>query len=128
MQTTASAASRRCVARSSSPSSSALRRSAGAPRVRSASLTVRAFGPGSEIQEGVEVGARVKVTKPIKVKRRREKNRERESRDSEEEAIRTKRKETAIFSFSFLNLFVLFSNLLQPQKTKNHPPTPQKKK
>jgi len=69
MQATAPAASRRCVARSASLSLSAPRRSTAAtPAARERSLTVRAFGPGSEIQEGVEAGARVKITKPIKVR------------------------------------------------------------
>ena len=74
METTASAASRRCVARSAALS--APRRSTAAPAARARSLAVRAFGPGSEIQEGVEVGARVKVTKPIKVRHEEEWQRE----------------------------------------------------
>jgi hypothetical protein len=77
MQTTASAASRRCVAWPTSSSSTPRRSTAAAtaPAARARSLTVRAFGPGSEIQEGVEVGARVKVTKPIKVSGGKEKER-----------------------------------------------------
>ena len=76
----ASAASRRCVARSSASSLSPARpRRSTAPASRARSLAVRAFGPGSELQEGVEVGARVKVTKPIKVRRSKRGERERGS-------------------------------------------------
>lgn len=109
MQMTASAATRRCVARSASvsSSSSAPRRptSAAAPpassrRARS-SLTVRAFGPGSEIQEGVEVGSRIKVTKPIKVSwEAKERKRRRQIRESDHNQAN----KTAIFFF-FLDLF-----------------------
>jgi hypothetical protein len=48
------------------PLSAGARRSA-APGRRAGGVSVRAFGPGNELKEGVEAGTRVRVTAPIKV-------------------------------------------------------------